>query len=237
MLNNYQIIKNEYYEIFIPNKFIDFGNKTLEYSTNKIKEYLSFFNEKTYGFKIKASFMLNHEDFIQRINDIQSTPQKALPPDWARGCFYGGECQILLDDNPYKMFTTLAHESFHLLFTKFIYQKNNFSRIIWLDESLAVNFDGTTEKSIITGNFDLIVSNLLNNDYLPKMNDLSFDKNNIITENYNGYDLFAIVGRYLIETKKETLLEYINNYNQVIKDGDTILQDSLKYFSNRNIKL
>ncbi|UKI27405.1 MAG: hypothetical protein L6V91_01885 [Bacilli bacterium] len=40
-------------------------------------------------------------------------PNSSLPPKWATGCFYGGETQILLDENnPYERFNTLAHESF-----------------------------------------------------------------------------------------------------------------------------
>lgn len=73
--------------------------------------------------------------------------EDVLPPSWARGCFYGGECQVLLDENnPKDMFTTLAHETFHLLFDEFVYKKNGWERIIWLDASLACNFDGSMSR-------------------------------------------------------------------------------------------
>ena len=70
------------------------------------------------------------------------------------------------------------------------------------------------------------------------MSDLSFKKGNVITSKYNGYDLFKIVGRYLIETKKhDKLLKYVNDKNSIIKDGDTILIESLKYFKEKyNLK-
>lgn len=61
------------------------------------------------------------------------------------------------------------------------------------------------------------------------MNELSFSKGNIITKEYNGYDLFKVVGRYLIETK-ENLLNYINDKEKVISDGKIILEESLNYF-------
>lgn len=71
----------------------------------------------------------------------------------------------------------------------------------------------------------------MNNNKLPKMNELSFSKDNIITKEYNGYDLFKVVGRYLIETKsKEDLLNYINDKEKVINDGKKILEESLNYF-------
>ena len=70
------------------------------------------------------------------------------------------------------------------------------------------------------------------------MNDLEFSKGNIKTEDYNGYDLFKVVGRYLIETKtQEELLKYINDKSKVINDGNTILEVSLRYFLKKyNLK-
>lgn len=232
-MKDYDVISNNYFEIIISNKLKVYGKEVLDYSTNKIKEYFKFFNAKTYGNKIKAAFMINHDDFIQRIKDVQPTIKKVLPPDWATGCFYGGECQILLTDNPYNNYNTLAHETFHLLFSKFIYEKNNWDRIVWLDESLAGNFDGTTEKLIVNGNFQDLIKKLTNNKDLPKMCDLNFEKGNIKTNNYNGYDLFKVVGRYLIETKKDNLLNYVNDLSQIKKDGENILVESIEYFSNK----
>lgn len=111
-------------------------------------------------------------------------------------------------------------------------------RIVWLDESLAGNFEGTTEILIKNGKFLDIIQNLKNNHQLPNMNDLEFSKGNIKTDNYNGYDLFKVVGRYLIETKKQNeLLKYVNDKSRVLNDGNTILEVSLKYFSDKyNLK-
>lgn len=192
--------------------------------------------EKSYGEKIKGSFFLTREDFFNRIEELAP---HANPPTWAKGCFYGGETQILLNpQNIYERFCTLAHETFHLLFQKFIYDKNNMDRIVWLDESLVGNFDGTTEKLIKSGKFMEIISNLKNNSKLPKINDLEFSKGNIKTENYDGYILFKVVGRYLIETKSNNeLLKYVNTREKVMNDGNTILKDSIEYFINKyNIK-
>lgn len=106
------------------------GEEVLRYSTAKIKEYLKFFKEKKYGKKIKGSFFTNRVDFIDRIKTV-SPSNSNLPPEWATGCFYGEETQILLNEEQiYDMFCTLAHETFHLLFSKFVYQKNKFDRIV-----------------------------------------------------------------------------------------------------------
>ena len=104
----------------------------------------------------------------------------------------------------------MVHESFHLLFSKYVYEKNDIERIVWLDEALAGNFDGTTEKLISNGKFKFMIENLIKNNKLPKICDLDFSKNNVITDLYNGYDLFKIVGRFLIETKTmDELFNYI----------------------------
>lgn len=230
-MKKYIIIANDYYEILVPSSLKKYGEEVLNYSTDKIKEFLSFFNERKFK-RIKGTFLINHNDFIARIKKV-STSKSSLPPKWATGCFYDGEIQILLDENnPYERFNTLAHESFHLMFSKFIYEKNGINRTIWLDESLANNFDGTIEKLLENNAFKNIVIKLINNNNLPRMNELSFSKDNIITKEYNGYDLFKVVGRYLIETKsKEDLLDYVNDEEKIIHDGKNILKKSLKYFA------
>ena len=234
-MKNYITITNEYFEILIPLSLKEYGEEVLNYSTDKVKEFLSFFREQNCE-KIKGAFLINHDDFINRMKEI-SAPNSPLPPEWATGCFYGGETQILLNENsPYENFNTLAHESFHLLFSKFVYKKNNIERIVWLDESLANNFDGSTDKLIKDGTFKNIIIKLINNNKLPNMNELSFSKGNIITKEYNGYDLFKVVGRYLIETRSD-LLDYINNKERIINDGKKILEESLDYFiSKYNLK-
>ena len=233
-MNNYMNINNEYFEISIPSELKEYGEMVLNYSTEKIKEYLDFFKENSYGQKIKAFFFTNRADFIDRIATGSADPS-TLPPEWATGCFYGGEVQILLNKEiKYDKFFTLAHETFHLLFGKFIYQKNHYDRILWLDESLAGNFDGTTEKLMKENKFSNIIKKLIGMNHLPTMSQLSFDKGTIKTDQYNGYELFKVVGRYLIETKtNEELLFYIQQEQEVLNDGDTILEISLKYFKEK----
>ncbi len=112
--------------------------------------------------------------------------------------------------------------------------RNNINRIVWLDESLATDFEGSTEKLINSGTFFKIVSNLSHNMNLPKMGDLDFSKGNIITKDYDAYLLFTVVGRYLNETKKkDELLAYVQDEKTILKDGDVILDKSLKYFKKK----
>lgn len=115
-MKKYITITNDYYEILIPSSLKTFGEEVLNYSTDKLKEFLSFFKEESYNKKIKGAFLVSRADFIARIKEVADT-NSSLPPQWATGCFYGGETQVLLNENnPYERFNTLAHESFHLLF-------------------------------------------------------------------------------------------------------------------------
>ncbi len=107
-MKNYITIINDYFKILIPSSLKNYSEEVLNYSTDKLKEFLSFFKEPNYE-KIKGSFLINHDDFIDRIKKV-SAPNSSLPPKWATGCFYGGKIQILLNENnPYERFNTLAH--------------------------------------------------------------------------------------------------------------------------------
>ena len=228
-MKEFKIIKNDYYEIYFPLEYEEYMKEVLDYSTNKLKDNLKFFNEDSYGELIKASFFDEKEDFFNRIYEIDSN---ANPPEWAMGCFYGGENQILLEkENVRRRFYTLAHETCHLLFSKFIYP-NFHDRVVWLDEAFAANFSGEVEEELSNGVFYEKLNKYVNVDRLPKMNDISFKNNNVKTDEYNAYDFFHIVGRYLIETyNSDELLELYNKESKVLELGEHILEDSINYFN------
>lgn len=128
--DKYIIISNEYYEIYTKVNLKDYVNSAMDYSTSRMNMYLNFFKKHSYGKKIKVSYFDNRDDFFDRIKLLNL---KATPPKWATGCFCGGEIQILLYPSMEARFLTLAHETFHLFFNKFVYDKEKFNRIVWLD--------------------------------------------------------------------------------------------------------
>lgn len=230
-MKNYKVLKNEYYEMYFPSKYESDIKEILEYSTNKLIDNLKFFNKESYGQVIKASFFDRKEAFFSRIKELN---ENATPPDWAKGCFYGGENQILFERNNLKIrFYTLAHESCHLLFSKFIYE-NYKERVVWLDESFAANFSGEVEKELANGEFMKKVKKYLNCNSLPNMNEISFKNNNVKTKEYDAYDFFHIIGRYLLEIySKEELLDFYKDEEKVLKLGKNILNESLLYFKKK----
>lgn len=231
-MKNYVILENEYYEIMVPSTLQEYGKEVLEYSSQKFQEYLHFFKEETFGEKIKCAIFLKREDFIKRVKEKGNYPIVPSWAQWSKGSYCGEEVQILLEEQEdiHERIPTLAHETFHLFFQKFVYEKNGWNRIVWLDEALAGNYDGTTEKRIKRNQFSKIIENLILKKDLPTMCELEND------ENYNDtdYNLFKVVGRYLVETKTEDeLFLYIHNKEIILKDGETILEESLRYFSEK----
>lgn len=119
------------------------------------------------------------------------------------------------------------------MFSKFIY--NNYkNRVVWLDESFAANFSGEVDKELKNGKFIETVKKYLNYSSLPNMNEISFKNNNIKTNEYNAYDFFHIIGRYLSEIySREELLNFYKDEESVLKLGENILSESLLYFKQK----
>ena len=209
-------------------KLRDFVVSTSNHAKEKKKEFCKLFGcEEHEVERLQASFFVERNEFVKHIQTISNGQ---TPPKWATGCFYNGEIQVLVDlKNPEEKMNTLAHELLHLFFEKMIYQKHNIERVNWLDESFAVyldggkhDFDGELEKSIkylskISKGFDM---NIL------------CDYNIIKTKEYDGYDMFNIIGKYIFETNQEkTFLKMlIANRQQIVELGKHILQDAIDYF-------
>lgn len=214
-------------------KLRDFVVSTSNHATEKKKEFCKLFGcEEQEVERLQASFFVNRSEFVKHIQTISNGQ---TPPKWATGCFYNGEIQVLVDlKNPEEKMNTLAHELLHLFFEKMIYQKHNIERVNWLDESFAVyldggnhDFDGELEKSIkylskISKGFDM---NIL------------CDYNIIKTKEYDGYDMFNIIGKYIFETNQENvfLKMLISNRQQIVELGKHILQDAIDYFNERKL--
>lgn len=185
--------------------------------------------------KIKASFFTDRESFVEY---IQSISNGSTPPSWATGCFYNGEVQTLININKPKEYQakeqTLLHEMVHLHFDTLIYQKHNLDRVRWFDESYALFLDGTAEKIPPKRLFEI------SNKLLPfqnlNLNELD-DLKNVKSENYDGYDIFLIVGYYIFKNnlEKELILKLINNPQEIRIIGRKILKDALCFIRTEKL--
>lgn len=185
--------------------------------------------------KVKASFFVEREDFISHIKTKMS-PVDELPPEWATGCFYGGESQVLVNpcdekDVDRRRFT-LLHEAIHLYIQKALYDKFEIERIVWFDEALAGFLDRHSENFSIKNWRDLAlkVKPIANGFDMNRLNDFSIVK----TAEYDGYDMFLLIGKFMIETNLiGKFLEIIKTNPEKIKEeGRTILQKAVAYVEN-----
>lgn len=226
-----QLITKDFIIEYVP-ELQEFIERTLKHAEDKKKEFYKIFNCEEKDIDVlHASFFTKREDFVEYIKSIS---RGQTPPSWATGCFYNGEIQVLVDlKNPQIKMNTLAHETMHLFFDKTIYQRYNIKRVNWLDESFAVYLDGKPDD-ISNEEFTKMI------DYLSKISngfDMSIlaDYNKVKTKEYNGYDMFNIIGKYIFETQQEQkCLDLIKkDRNQVLEIGKHILQDAIDYFKEK----
>lgn len=223
--NRFHLVYDERLEDFIKRSLL-----IVEEKLPLIKETLSC-EEGAVG-KLKASFFTQRKDFVDYIKSVSGK----IPPRWATGCFYNSEIQTLIDINDkddviYKV-RTLTHEMMHLYIQKLVYEKYNIDRIRWFDESYACYVDGSIvnwskeegveiiAKLKSLGDFDV---NILN------------DVNKVSTNEYNGYHMFKIIGKYIFENNlaKEYIGKIIENPVEIKEIGLTILKKAIKYFEEK----
>lgn len=226
-----EIFENENFIINYTKELENFVEKSVIIASDKKKIICEILNcENNAIGKLKASFFTDRESFTDYIRNVSDG---ATPPEWATGCFYNGEIQTLVnmnnrDDLQYKTYT-LAHEMIHLYIEKFIYQKYKLDRIRWFDESYASFLDGhienRTKEQLKSTCLEL--EKICNDFDMNKLNNVKKVK----TKNYNGYDMFLIIGKYIFENNlaKKYIELLKTNPKEIIKIGKTILADAVKY--------
>lgn len=209
----------------------DFVVKTVNHANKKKQQFCKIFNCSMSDVeRLNASFFVDRVEFVNYIKEISNGQ---TPPSWATGCFYNNEIQVLV--NPTKSeekMNTLAHELLHLFFEKNIYQKYNLERVSWLDESFAVYLDG--DEHDFDCQLEETIQSLSKISKEFDMNILS-DYNKIKTKEYDGYDMFNIIGKYIFETKQENkfLKMLMIDRGKVVEFGQHILQEAINYFKER----
>lgn len=221
-------IKTEHYEISYDKRLKSYVKSAIEIAEEGRAALNQLFDYDDECMVLKASYFCNRVDFVNYIKSISGGHE---PPIWATGCFYNNEIQILVDVENEKDMNfkdpTLLHETVHLYFDNCIYNKYNIPRIRWLDESFACYLDGTTNKiklqdlkniclNIKDKNFD---ANILN------------DVKKVKTKNYNGYDMFKVIGFYIFNrhVEKEMLDTLKTNFKKTRLIGKSILKSAIDF--------
>ncbi len=179
--------------------------------------------------QLKASLFSDRQSLVDYVKSISNG--RTLP-EWAKGCFFNGEIQLLVDDRDKFNKNFLMHEYTHLCIKKHIYDKYNIRRITWFDESYAYYLDGRHDSMSVNA-YKEIVSDLKKLPCNFDMNILN-DSNLIVTKDYNGNDMFVLIGKYIFENNLEK--EYIallkEDSNKVKEIGKTILTKAIMYIDS-----
>lgn len=207
-----------------------FINGVIRYAEEKRVYFNELFEceSKDVG-QLKAIFFTKREDFVDYIE--RNFNRK--PAEFAMGCFFGGEAQVLVNmNNPDSQKYTLAHETLHLYFNRNIYKRgcaDGVNRVRWLDEAFAVYLDGKPDD--ITPKMLEGMINRLSK--VPAEFDMAIldDVNKIETDAYDGYDMFEIIGKYIFENhlEKDYLDMIKESRDLIVEKGKTILHTAIDY--------
>lgn len=223
-------IENANYLVRFPKGIEQIVKNGVDYATKKKREYCKVFGCKMRDIpQLKVSIFTEREEFVNYITQFTTSPLE----DWVSGCYYNGEIQIYADGKNYvelnRRMGTIAHETVHLMFAKLIYEKHNIKRVTWLDESFANFLDGVS-LAWTDDSWQKLVKRLLPHKHFD-MNKTD-DINKIVTSEYDAYDMFHLIGKYIFENnlQKEILETLIKDRKQIVKLGKTILSSAIDWY-------
>ncbi len=218
----YKTFENDSFRIEYPIDLENFTQFSVKNAMDSIEKLKMLFKTNEI-LKLNANFFDIKEDFVKFIKQY-STEEI---PDWVRGCFYNDGIQLYVDKNSSyqleRMKYTLLHETAHLYFNNFIYDKYNINRICWFDEAYANYLDKCPRD----------IKKILQTLELP----LDFDMSSLSSPKSDAYGAFNLIGYYIFSThqEKELLNLLIKDSEQIREMGKTILKKSVDYIKNEKI--
>ena len=222
-MTGYKTFENHNFRIEYPEDLENFIMFSVKNAMDNIEELKILFKTKE-NLKLNANFFDIREDFVKYIK--QYSTRKEIP-NWIRGCFYNNGIQIYIDkNNSYqldRMRYTLLHETVHLYFTNYIYDKYNIKRICWFDEAYANYLDKSPK----------VIKQILKTLELP----IDFNMSSLSKPEGNAYGAFNLIGYYIFSThqEKEFLNLLINDSEKIRELGKTILKKSVEYIKTKEL--
>ncbi|MDD3452871.1 MAG: hypothetical protein PHN42_01150 [Bacilli bacterium] len=211
-MNKSNIILNDDFIIYYTQPLKTFAEMSFKNLNMNKKIILNFFKLNEFR-KVMVILFDDITQFRNYVLSLRDTSNKL--PEYATSVFDRGVIISYIDlekikesENFINKVKTNLHEFIHIVNKEQIYEK----RILWLDEGLAVNLDGTREYLEYGENFkEFLNTRILNIKNLPNMNDLNHG-NNFINNDYNGYDLSYLCVKYLID------LDNIDEFQRILRD-------------------
>ena len=219
-MTEYKTFENDSFRIEYPIDLENFTQFSVKNAMDSIEKLKTLFKTKE-SLKLNANFFDIREDFVKFIKQYSIEEI----PDWVRGCFYNDGIQLYVDKNSSyqleRMKYTLLHETVHLYFNNYIYDKYNIKRICWFDEAYANYLDKCPRDT----------KKILQTLELP----IDFNMSSLSTPKSDAYGAFNLIGYYIFSThqEKELLNLLIKDSEQIRELGKTVLKDAVEYIENK----
>ena len=214
--------------------------KTLE----RMPEIYNFFGKSTFR-KLQINLFDDLQKFRKFIICMRDGDENSLP-EYAKGTFDQGMINAYVEPNIIKnsplyisKIYNPSHELIHILYWELILKDNFSKRVIWLDEGLAQYLSGQKDEINENDKFKDFFFKVVNKtkEY-PSLNTIKHGSS-FVNENYNGYELSYLCIKYLFDTKTiEEIRNIVYSYEESIKIGQTILEDTIEYYKGKfNFKI
>ena len=219
-MKKFKTFENNFYKIEYPIDLENFTQFSVKNAMDSIEKIKTLFKTKE-NLKVNAIFFDIREDFVKYIKQFST---KEEIPDWIKGCFYNNEIQLYIDKNRnYKLYMkySLLHETVHLYFDNYVYDKYNIERICWFDEAYAGYLDKHPKD----------IKQILQTLQLP----IDFNMSSLTSPESNAYGAFNLIGYYIFLTHQEKkLLNLLIKDSEQIKElGKTILKEAVEYIESK----
>lgn len=217
----YKTFENDSFRIEYPIDLEYFTQISVKNTMDSIEQLKALFEVKE-SLKLNANFFDVREDFVKYIK--QYSTRKEIP-NWICGCFYNNGIQLYIDKNSSyhldRMRYTLLHETVHLYFNNYIYDRYNIKRICWFDEAYANYLDKCPKD----------IKQILQTLELP----IDFNMSSLSHPKSDAYGAFDLIGYYIFSThqEKELLNLLIKDSEQIRELGKTILKKAVEYIENK----
>ena len=226
-----KILENNICRIEYSSTLQEIAEATFKLLERKIPEYEMYFD-----IKIDEKIKINYFDDLQKFRDfIYNIRKNNSLPEYATGTYDKDMVNCYIEkESQMKRLYTASHELFHILYKKYILEKNNIDRVVWLDEGMAQLMSGEKEKLQGEEAFRKFYINVKKQTKLiPELGTLIHGQQ-FCNEKYNGYNLSYIAIRYLLEILgKEELKKVISNAEKIKEYGNKIVIKAFNYYDKK----
>lgn len=240
-------MENRNFKIDCPESLINISQKIFEDLEKKKEIIFDFFGINDFQ---KVNIILfdsksAYDKFFE--NDTKM-------PKYSTGCIKGNSIYAVIDlrsvnnvdkyeknANEGKNISRVTHEFFHIIYNNRIVKEKKQKRCTWLDEGLAQCLSGQNDILEKGDNFKNYFINVVKSTKeIPNLNSLvhrvvnSNDKPFKSVGIYDGYALSFISVRYMLEVfGKQKVREIMENEEQLLEVGNTVIKESFKYFKEK----